>query len=115
MKAEQRQHPRIDVWLNVKFQSSKELVSCYMTNINKGGMFIQADEPQELGTVMALTFRLPGQGHLIRIKGKVVWNNSPGGFREPGMGVQLIEMPEEDRHILEGFIQAESAKGIPKI
>jgi uncharacterized protein (TIGR02266 family) len=111
MKVQKRQHPRIDVWLNAEFQSSKELVSCYMTNISKGGMFLQTDDPLELEAVMALTFQLPGQEHTIRVKGKVVWSNPSSGTGKPGMGVQFTEMPIEDRHILDGFIQAELARG----
>jgi type IV pilus assembly protein PilZ len=106
MKVENRKHPRIDVWIEVTFKSSRELVTSYMRNISKGGVFIQTEEPLDLGTVLALTFQLPGQENLIKIKGKVVWYNPAGGIQNSGMGVQFTEMPEEDRHILEGFIEA---------
>ena len=43
----------------------------------------------------------------------VVWKVPPGGLLKPGMGVQFTEMPDEDRHILEGFMQAELEKGKP--
>ncbi|MDF1535628.1 MAG: TIGR02266 family protein [bacterium] len=110
MKVENRKHPRVDVWIEVTFKSPMELVCSFMPNISKGGMFIQTSEPLALGTVLALAFQLPGQENLIRVKGKVVWNSPPGRGRKPGMGVQFNEMPEEDRHILEGFIQAQLAK-----
>ena len=110
MKVEQRQHPRVDVWLNAEFQSAQEVAACYMTNISKGGMFMQVDKTLNLGAEVGLTFQLPGQEYVIRIKGKVVWTSPPGGRRKPGMGVQLAEMPGEDRQILDKFIQAELAK-----
>lgn len=106
MKIEKRKHPRIDVWIEVTFKSSNEFVTSYMSNISKGGVYIQTEDPMDLGTVLALTFQLPGQENLIKIKGKVVWYNPPGGMKVPGMGVQFAEMPEEDRHILEGFLEA---------
>ena len=110
MKVDKRQHPRVDVWIEVTFNSPQELVTNYMPNISKGGMYIQTDNPPDLGTVMALTFQLPGQDNLIRTKGKVVWNNPTSGLHKPGIGLQFTEMPEEDRHILEGFIQAQLDK-----
>ena len=113
MKIENRQHSRVDTWLEVTFQSSHELMSSYMSNVSKGGMFIQTENVLDLGQVLALTFQLPGQDNLIRIKGVVVWKVPPGGLLKPGMGVQFTEMPDEDRHILEGFMQAELEKGKP--
>jgi uncharacterized protein (TIGR02266 family) len=106
MKVEQRQHPRVDIWIEVTFKSPLELISSYMSNISKGGMFIQTEDVMDLGEAIALTFQLPGQDNLIRAKGTVVWKAPLGGSLKPGMGVQFTEMPEEDRLMLDGFIQA---------
>lgn len=65
MRVNKRAHPRVNTWLEVSFKSSRELVTSYMSNISKGGMFIQTQEVLELGEVLALTFEVPGQEEII--------------------------------------------------
>lgn len=107
---EKRQHERAPVKLEVTFQSGEDLVSRYMSNISRGGVYINTSEPHDLDTEIDLSFTLPESGHKFVILGKVVWNSPSGGKTPPGMGIQFREMPEEDAILIEGYLQAQSKK-----
>ncbi len=89
-----------------------------LKDVSEEGMFIQSTDPKEVGTRLDLSLTLPGDGKKIRFVGEVAWVNpppeqgepwsgSPGGpvADNPGMGVRILSISEEDRSLLQRVLQ----------
>ncbi len=103
---DKRVHERVDVKLEVTFNTGKQLISSYMNNVSRGGLFIRTEKPLPLNTEVELNFRLPDSYKVFKTRGLVVWNSPPGGKKIPGMGVQFREMSAEDQEIIDKVITA---------
>jgi uncharacterized protein (TIGR02266 family) len=70
-------------------------------DLSGGGTFLRADVLFEVGEVLLVEFQLP-DGHQIRSQGRVV-RVSRGGPKErpPGMGIEFVDLPAEDRAAIE--------------
>jgi type IV pilus assembly protein PilZ len=87
---ERRKSERVDLLVRVTYQSVDELFSEFANNINEGGIFIETDEPKELGTSLTLQFMLPGSDDVIEVGGIVVRvSNGEEAGEAPGMGVEF--------------------------
>ncbi len=102
---EKRVYKRACVRVEVTFKTGKQLITSYMKNVSRGGIFIKTDKPLPLNTEVELNFRLPNSYRLFKTKGLVVWVSPPGGKKQPGIGVQFREMSEEDAAYLEKVIE----------
>lgn len=107
---EKRIHERVAVDLSVTFQSEDEFASSYMSNISRGGVFIRTEEALNIDTVVKFKFTLPGDERVFKVLGMVVWSAPAGGKGIPGMGIQFTEMSNEDRILIEGFVEARLAE-----
>ena len=103
---DKRVQERVDVKVEVTFNTGKQLITSYMKNVSRGGLFIRTDKPLPLDTEVELNFRLPDSYRLFKARGLVVWNSPKGGRKHPGMGVQFREMSEEDKEHLDKVIAA---------
>ena len=89
---ERRNSPRADVVVRVNYQTVDALFSEFARNINEGGIFVETETPQPLGTTVELEFRLPGEERPIEVIGNVVRvvdadQAGPGGTI--GMGIEF--------------------------
>lgn len=89
-----------------------------LKDISEEGMFIQSTDPKEVGTRLDLSLTLPGDGRKIRFVGEVAWVILPPEQNEPlphsrptpvtdnpGMGVRILSISEEDRRILQQLLR----------
>lgn len=89
-----------------------------LKDISEEGMFIQSTDPKEVGTRLDLSVTLPGDGRRIRFVGEVAWVNLPPEQDEPlprsqslpvadnpGMGVRILSISEEDRSLLQRILR----------
>ena len=104
----ERREIRILCQINVVFRLNFQ--NCYGTCKNLGlhGMFIGFDGEVTEGEPVELSFMLSGTGScLVEASGKVIWVNS-GPKRNcdmpEGFGVEFIDMSEESRELVRGFI-----------
>jgi len=64
------------------------------------------ENPLKVGSEVDLEFSLPDFNHVFRVKGLVVWSRPATHFEhDPGMGVQFLDMEEEDQAILDSFVR----------
>ncbi len=107
-----RTHPRASVRVEVYYNYGSDFVSDYMLNVSRGGLFVETFSPQEIGTEIDLKFSLPTFSRIFNIKGKVVWKRPAGqGSGPPGMGIQFVEMDDEDARLIDGFVQSRKDPG----
>lgn len=100
-----REHARYAVDLTVDCSTRDAFVSNHVTNLSRGGLFIQSEHPFPVRAEVDLTLTLPETDTRIRAKGRVVWNYDirKGTARVvPGMGIKLLDMtPDELQKLVE--------------
>jgi hypothetical protein len=71
-------------------------------DVSGGGAFLRSDMLFEVGEMLVLQFSLPN-GREIRARGRVVRATrdvrdlGDGKERHPGMGIEFVDLPAEDR------------------
>jgi uncharacterized protein (TIGR02266 family) len=112
--SERRVDPRYTVDIVVDCTTQGLFVSHRVTNISKGGLFIQAEPSLPIGSEIALTLTLPVSGTRIHATGRVAWNydvRKKDSRLVPGMGIKFVDMGTDDRAALEDCLAALAAQG----
>lgn len=105
---DRRKEPRLDVNIQVDYKARDMFISNYVTNISKGGVFIQTDSPLPIHSEIQVTFSIPETGRTITAKGKVAWTYDikKGSISiTPGMGIRFTDLSMDNRKILEDYIR----------
>jgi hypothetical protein len=71
-----------------------------MANISAGGLFINTEEPIRAGTRMVVRFELPNKHRVIAVS-RVCYAR-----KGRGLGVEFLNLDEEDRDEIVAFIGA---------
>lgn len=103
---ERRQSDRVDLVVRVTYRTVDELFSEFARNINEGGIFIETESPQDLGSTVPIQFKLPGNDVPIEVVGTVVRitdGSSPGD--PPGMGLEFGDLGEGVRHQINELVR----------
>ena len=104
--AERRQFERIEKVLEIRYWINHLQVSARVSGISEDGLFIDTRNPLGPGTVLTLSFQLSDELSDTPIlgTGKVIWT-------EPmmGMGVQFLDLSQEDCDRIRQLIQDELA------
>ena len=107
-KIERRASPRAEIVVRVNYQSVDSLFSEFARNINDGGIFVETDAPQPIGTNVELEFKLPGADRPIEVVGNVVRSISPDQVESgeiAGMGIEFENLDSSVRHQINEIIQ----------
>ena len=105
---ERRNSPRADIVVRVNYQTVDSLFSEFARNINDGGLFVETDTPQPIGTSVELEFKLPGADRPIEVIGNVVRSiesdqATPDGVA--GMGIEFENLDSDVREQINEIIQ----------
>lgn len=91
-----RRFERVPFALEVEFRTAGAFLVAYSTNLSKGGMFIETNDPLPVGKEVALRFNVPGEG-TIEVQGVVAWVQAwTTEGRPQGMGVRFEHL--DGRH-----------------
>jgi type IV pilus assembly protein PilZ len=111
---DRRATPRYAARFAVRFGTVDEFRLEYATNISAGGLFIRADDPPAMDTVVTVVLELPG-GAPVEGKAVVVHRVTPeeAAHRkvDPGIGVQFVHGDDQFRDRIDQFVATLSAKG----
>jgi type IV pilus assembly protein PilZ len=105
---ERRGSPRADIVVRVNYQTVDSLFSEFARNINDGGIFVETDTPQPVGTNVELEFKLPGADRPIEVVGNVVRSISTDQVESdgvPGMGIEFENLGADLREQINEIIQ----------
>ena len=108
---EQRDSVRVPTRIKVSFAADRELARCLMTNLSRGGVFVQTEHPLELKTTFTLVIHVESPPRNIAVPVEVVSVGvGPGFSREKrGMGLRFLETPPEVdkqlRELYEGLVR----------
>lgn len=76
------------------------------TNLGEGGMFIRTAQPAPIGTVLDLSFRIPGRGQEVQVRGEVLYTfDARSSGVEPGAGVRFLDLDSRTQDGLTSFIE----------
>ncbi|MBI3811433.1 MAG: TIGR02266 family protein [Nitrospirae bacterium] len=104
---DRRKDRRFDVKIKVDYSTKGMFVSNYVTNLSKGGVFIQTEDPLPLQSRIHLTFTLPEFNITIKAKGKVTWTydiKKGTSTIIPGMGIKLTDLTAKHKALIEDYI-----------
>jgi hypothetical protein len=102
----ERRGPRVACRTGVEMKISGAHVSGFCEDIGPGGLYVAADFTAEVGSVINLTFRLPGIGDEppVTARGRVAWLNTACDMKHSGLpagfGVEFIEITGEGMPLL---------------
>jgi type IV pilus assembly protein PilZ len=105
---DRRREQRVVVDLQVDFRADDMFIYSYITDLSTLGIFLRSNAPFPVGTKLTVRFTPPGEQESLELEGEVRWV-SPfrvGALeaREPGMGVQFTDPPEELKEKLKSLV-----------
>lgn len=90
--------------INLKYADVGMFIERYAVNISRGGVFIPARSPKEVGALVRFEFLLAGGTPVLRGEGQVIWVK-PYDPEQPrrvhGMGLRFTRLDPESRQVLD--------------
>lgn len=105
VSVERRNSERVGIVARVDYKTVDDLFSEFAHNVNEGGLFIETDEPPELGTAIALEFQIPETEAPIQVMGRVVRTSDGLGGEPPGMGIQFENLDARARTTINALVR----------
>ncbi len=80
-------------------------------NVSLGGMFVESDQSQAIGSLAQFEIRLEGEKQPIEGVGEVIWvrNEVDGAGRPAGMGIRFLALDPRSRDKIESLLTVKSA------
>ena len=107
MGPSQRQHIRRSLTVDVRAQDADAAELVFESvDVSVGGAFLRSDLLLELGDQLEMSIPLKGEAP-VRALGRVVWvTRDPRIKGNAGMGIEFVDMTEDDRARLARFLAA---------
>ena len=105
VSVERRNSQRVGLIARVNYKTVDDLFSEFARNVNEGGLFIETEEPPEIGSAIALEFQIPETDSPIQVLGRVVRISDGFGHEPPGMGVQFENLDTEARATINELVR----------
>ena len=103
--SERRRSERVDLVVRVDYKTVDELFSEFARNINEGGMFVETEAPPDLGSPVALQFRIPGSEEPIQVMGRVTRVALGERAEPPGIGIEFENLDEQSRQLINQLVR----------
>ncbi|MGA9522353.1 MAG: PilZ domain-containing protein [Myxococcaceae bacterium] len=107
MGEEQRRSPRKSLQVDFRARDAGGAGQLLFEgrDLSTGGSFLRSDVLLEQDEDLTVEFRVPGVPRPLRAQARVAWVRRFPKFDETaGMGVQFIEMVDEDRTLLDDYL-----------
>jgi uncharacterized protein (TIGR02266 family) len=98
---ERRIEPRIPIEMWVEETTGSERYFRRANNLSRGGLRLDHTIPLPIGTIVNLTFTLPGDKTPVEVRGEIVSAAAPEELR---MGVKFLDLSPEARSRLDAFL-----------
>lgn len=98
-KEDQRRQRRVDIALDVRWQSATGKYTAKCEDISPDGCYIDSIAPVQEGKRISIDVQLP-TGRWLPLRGEVVKHRPNSGF-----GIRFIELPESSREMLAHLIE----------
>jgi uncharacterized protein (TIGR02266 family) len=104
--SDRRRTQRTELIVRVDYSTIDEIFSEFTRDINEGGLFIETDKPQALGTEVSMHFNLPGNADSIRTVGTVVRVHDGEGGTPQGMGIEFDDLSREASGRIDAIVRS---------
>jgi uncharacterized protein (TIGR02266 family) len=98
---ERRGEPRVPIEMWVEETTGSERYFRRAGNLSRGGLRLEHTIPLPVGTVVNLTFTLPGDKTPVAVSGEIVSAAAPEDLR---MGVKFLDPTPEARERIDAFL-----------
>ena len=103
--AERRESTRHDVKLDVNYRHGDNYLFSRTSDASDMGIFLVAEDPLPAGAVLELEFKEPNTREPIRVLGRIAWVENGARGKEPGMGIQFIDLTPEVQARIKSLIR----------
>ena len=111
------QRVQVSLQLHLVYDDMDQLVEHYSHNISEEGIFIETEEPLQVGTHVRLKISLVHQELMcIDAMGEVIHAQKTGApYGRSGMGVRFVRISMEGQHFIRDFVVSRlKEKAIPR-
>jgi type IV pilus assembly protein PilZ len=91
--------------VRVDYKTVDELFSEFARNINEGGLFVETEDPPDVGSLVSLEFSIPGSSEPIQVVGRVVRTGTGERDEPPGMGIEFENLDSQSRELINGLVR----------
>ncbi|MGB5809734.1 MAG: TIGR02266 family protein, partial [Polyangiales bacterium] len=115
--ADARKDKRTLLSLKIRYKSAtlEDFIERNSGDISRGGVFIKAKKPLDVGTLLKFEFLLQDQSSLIHGVGRVVWRRDPESAdaeNPAGMGIKFIKMDPDSRALVQRIVEERAEPGV---
>lgn len=96
-----RKFPRYEISAYVDYAGGEVLLRHRLQNISLGGVCIQSDVVEEVGTEVDLLIHFPDLNASLAVRGEVVWANRSN---PRDMGIRFVSLDERKLETLKQYI-----------
>ena len=100
--SERRQHPRVQISVDVDFESAHNFYSGRTRDVSAGGLFIETDVGLPIGSRINIDLRFLKTR--AQVPAEVVWVLLGEGGGSVGVGVRFVSLPDELKQRMETFM-----------
>ena len=112
-----RRHPRFVTEQQVELEAEdrNELRAVWMTDISKGGLFVETDDPPPLRTRVVVGIETPeGRLELAAEVVHIVAASSAARLGiNPGVGLQFVDLSQERQRMIEAYVEGLTTGPLP--
>jgi len=104
----------LDADVSMAFEQTRSLTKEQILNVSVGGMFVETERQETVGSLAQFEIRLEGESQPIEGVGEVVWvrKEIEGAGRPAGMGVRFLALDPRSRDRLEALMAQQEAKAL---
>jgi len=108
--AERRTSPRIELEIEVGWETDSNFYTGLTQDISTGGLFVATHHLRRVGERIAIRFGVPGSPTPIEVECEVRWLRESRSYSVPddsptGMGLKLIGLPAQARLAISTFLR----------
>ena len=108
--------PRHRVDIKVDETTSDMFTAARVSNLSRGGLFIETNSPLPLQAPVDLALKLPEIGTTVHVRGRVVWTfdvKKDSAHLMTGSGIKFVDLGVEQRRVLEEYLARVVARNPP--
>lgn len=98
-----RQHERHPLRVQVDLRTEHGFLAATTENLSQGGLFVATAAPYALGETVELVLRL-FHAPPMALRGIVRWRRPPGPDGPPGLGLELLDLQDDQRAVIAAFL-----------
>jgi type IV pilus assembly protein PilZ len=100
----ERVHDRVPFCVRVQFRNASSLLVAYSVNLSRGGVFLETEEPVQIGSEVTLQLEVARAGPVL-LSGRVSWRRErPDRDGPVGIGVEFDDMVDTLGELIDSLV-----------